>query len=142
MDTRDNKNNKSNLGTSFHMLTRRDFLRLASTGAVVIAGQSFLSACQEATSVVTNTPTTQALGERVPTIVTTFVNQSEWIEFWTAEVSHFHSLGLELKLEPCEFNTCIEVMYDSKNYGDIMSINWSGREERIDPSFFLTEMKR
>ena len=85
-------------------------------------------------------PATEELGELVPPIMSLYPNQPQWIEFWRAQVPNFEELGLELELEACEFSVCIEKMILEHDYGNLASIDFVGREERIDPHFFLFEM--
>ena len=85
-------------------------------------------------------PEPPPLGELIPPLTVTFPNGPEWIEFWRTETQHFADIGLELDLHPEEFGTAISQQYDLHDYGHLMSISWSGREERIDPHFFLFEM--
>jgi peptide/nickel transport system substrate-binding protein len=111
-------------------IDRRSFLKsTAVLGAGAVGSSLFLRPVQAA----------DAPG-RVPALEALLPSFPQWVEASRIIAPEWRKLGLEVNLTTRSFQATIpHVQKRPPTYGDIMMMSWGGRDERIDPNFFLEE---
>ncbi|MFQ5828686.1 MAG: ABC transporter substrate-binding protein [Candidatus Methylomirabilia bacterium] len=111
---------------------RRTFLKMtAAMGVGAVSGFAILRPVARA----------QGSSSRVPTLEVLLPSFPQWVEASRIIAPEWRKLGLDVHLTTRSFQATIpHIQKRPPTYGDVMMMSWGGRDERIDPNFFLEEL--